>query len=99
MEGSAMKPRLWQWYAYSCSGDVFQIVGYDPLSGRIGLKSFNGELRSIHENVWSALALELRDPPEDMADPVYEARDASRGCPEHDRHSQGQIRYLPESAS
>lgn len=98
MECSAMKPRLWQWYAHSCGGDVFQIVGYDTSSGRIRLKYFNGDLRSIQENVWSALALELRDPPEDWTDAACEIPCASDSL-EQDRHSNARMQPLQESPS
>jgi len=76
--------RIGQWYLRSDKGQVFQVTGLDAKARTIEIQSFDGDLDEIDEESWSALPLELAEPPEDWTGPVDDVEVDDLGYTETD---------------
>jgi len=70
MNTSVGKPRIGQWYRRLDKGEIFQVTARDEGSRSIEIQAFDGELDEIDEESWTALPLELAEPPEDWTGPI-----------------------------
>jgi hypothetical protein len=66
-------PRIGQWYTHLDKGEPFLVTGYDEKSRTIEIQAITGDLDEIDEETWSALPLELAEPPEDWTDSINDA--------------------------
>ncbi len=74
-------PRIGQWYLRGDKGEEFVVTGRDERAGTIEIQTVDGDLDEIDENYWSAMSLELAEPPEDWTGPVDVELDQSGEAP------------------
>ena len=59
--------RIAQWYRRSDKGEAFVVTAIDETTGAIEVQTFDGDIDEIDGNSWSALPLEMIEPPEDWS--------------------------------
>jgi Family of unknown function (DUF6763) len=70
MNKAVGRAQIGQWYSHLDKGETFQVTAVDEKSKTIEIQSFDGDLDEIDDATWSALPLELTEPPEDWTGPV-----------------------------
>ncbi|OOZ40833.1 hypothetical protein BOW53_06365 [Solemya pervernicosa gill symbiont] len=61
------EPKVGEWYKYSETGKLFEVVAFDEDEGAIEIQHLDGEVEELDLEIWFEVDLEMAEAPEDWS--------------------------------